>query len=49
MQLKTETDYAIRVLLYLTNKRVCVSKKEMCASLGIAETCLPTKPLREKD
>lgn len=48
MQLKTQTDYAIRVLLYLASKKVCVSTKEICASLGIAENYMPTRPLRDK-
>ncbi|QOV18121.1 Rrf2 family transcriptional regulator [Blautia liquoris] len=50
MQLKTQTDYAIRVLLYLAENKSCVSRKEMCTNLGIAETYLTVivKVLRQK-
>jgi Rrf2 family protein len=48
MQLKTQTDYAIRIMLYLSDKKEG-TRKEMAAALGINEFYLPkiTRPLRE--
>lgn len=50
MQLKTQTDYAIRILAHLTKNSHYVSRKDLCTLLGIAENYLPivTKPMRKK-
>lgn len=50
MQLKIQTDYAIRTLFYLTVTNRVVSTKELCENLGIAETYFPKiiVKLREK-
>ncbi len=49
MQLKMQTDYAIRVLLYLASKDGYSATKEMSSALGISEHYLPkiTKRLRK--
>jgi Rrf2 family protein len=49
MQLKTQTDYAIRIMLYLSEKGEG-TRKEMAAVLGINEFYLPKiiKPLRDQ-
>ena len=41
MQLKMQTDYAIRVLLYLAGRREPAVTKEMASALGISEGYLP--------
>lgn len=41
MQMKTRTDYAIRILLHLSRDRAIVVGKELSQTLGIAETYLP--------
>lgn len=49
VQLKTQTDYAIRILLYLAQADSSVVSKELSQSLGINETYLPkiTQRLRQ--
>ena len=41
MQLKTQTDYAVRTLIYLAGKRDWTSIKETASSVGVAESYLP--------
>lgn len=50
MQLKMQTDYRIRILLYLASHRGLVSTEEMSARLGIKKTYLPKMliPLRKE-
>ncbi len=45
MQLKIQTDYAIRILMHLTKNKGYSSRKELCTCLGIAGTWLPVAPL----
>jgi Rrf2 family nitric oxide-sensitive transcriptional repressor len=49
MQLKTKTDYAIRVMLYLSDKKEG-TRREMASALGINEYYFPKiiRPLRDK-
>lgn len=49
MQLKTQTDYAIRILLCLSQSDSSVVSKELAQSLGIRENYLPkiTQRLRQ--
>lgn len=49
MQLKTQTDYAVRILLYLSHAGTSVASKELSRALDISETYLPkiTQRLRQ--
>lgn len=46
MQLRTQTDYAIRVMIYLADKPAGASNKELSSELGIANNYLPKVTLR---
>ena len=50
MRIKTQTEYAIGVLLYLAANRSITPGREMAAALGINETYMPriTHRLRDK-
>lgn len=50
MQLKTQTDYAIRILIYLSSVRGYAAKENMSKALGIASNYLPKviRQLRDK-
>lgn len=41
MQLKTQTEYAVRTLIYLAGKHDWTSIKETASSVGVAESYLP--------
>lgn len=41
MKIKMQTDYAIRILIYLSDKQEKVVTKEMASALGISEYYLP--------
>lgn len=49
MQLKMMTDYAIRVLIYMTGRKMAVTRQEIAAATGITERPLITTLRRLRD
>lgn len=49
MRIKTQTDYAISVLVYLAEKRFFTSKRELSVALGIGESYMPRIARRLRD